>query len=76
MSRSPGRRALLDGLGVDASGPRFGSDGPGVGSCISVWSVERPGVLPDLVVLLLLRSSIVNVAPEPGICFPAAPASN
>jgi hypothetical protein len=42
VSRSPGRRALLDGLGVDASGPRFGSDGPGVGSCVTVWSVERP----------------------------------
>ena len=32
--------------------------------------------LPDLVTLLLLRSEVVNVATEPGVLFPAAPASN
>ena len=30
--------------------------------------------LPDLVTLLLLHSEIVNVATEPGVLFPAAPA--
>jgi len=57
--------------------------GPGVGSCVvgsgesSVGSAGgRLLALPDLVTLLLLRSAIVNVAPEPGVPFPVAPASN
>jgi len=57
--------------------------GPGVGSCVvgsgvsSVGSAEgRLQALPDLVTLLLLLSAIVNVAPDPGVPFPAAPASN
>ena len=57
--------------------------GPGVGSSVvgsgvsSVGSSEgRLSALPDLVPLLLLHSAIVNVAPEPGVPFPAAPASN
>jgi len=57
--------------------------GPGVGSCVvgsgvsSVGSAEvRLSALLDLVTLLLLRSAIVNVAPEPGVPFPTAPASN
>jgi len=65
VSRSPGRRPLYDrGLSVsDCCGG--GSDGPSVGSCICGVCVERPWVPPDLVVLLLL-SAIMNVAPEPG----------
>jgi len=44
---------------------------------LSVGSAEGGlSALPDLVMLLLLRSSIVNVAPELGVPFPAAPASN
>jgi len=57
--------------------------GPGVGSCVvgsgvsSVRSAEgRLHTLPDLATLLLLGSAIVNIAPEPGVFFPAAPASN
>jgi len=57
--------------------------GPGVGSYVvgsrvsSVGSAEgRLSALPDLVMLRLLRSAIVNVPPEPGVPFPAAPGSN
>jgi len=57
--------------------------GPGVGSPVvgsrvsSVGAAEgRLQALQDLVTLLPLRSASVNVAPEPGVPCPAAPASN
>jgi len=57
--------------------------GPGVGSGVVGSGVSSVGsadgrllALPDLVPLLLLRSAIVNVAPELGVPFPAAPDSN
>ena len=57
--------------------------GLGVGSCVvgcgvsSVGSAERRlYALPHVVTLVLLRSAIVNVPPEPGVPFRAAPASN
>ena len=63
------------------------STGPGVsrgvGSCVAGSGVSSVGsakgrlhALPDLLTLLLLRSAIVNVAPDPRVPFPAAPASN
>jgi len=57
--------------------------GRGVGSSVvgsgvlSVGSADgQLEALPDLVTLLLLRSAIVNIAPGPGVPFPAPPASN
>jgi len=63
--RSSGRQRLsVDGSSVsDYSGS--GSDRPSVGTCICSVCVDRPSVLYNLMVLLLL-SAIVNVAPEPG----------
>jgi len=52
VSRSPRRRPLSDsGLSVSACSGG-GSDGYDVGSCVCGDRVERPEVLPDLVVLL------------------------
>ena len=76
VSRSPGWSRVPELYGVDPAGPGAGEEGSGVGACAGVCSVEHPWVLPDLVVLLSRRSAILNVAPEPGTSFPAAPASN
>jgi len=65
VSRSPGRWPVSDSRLPVSDCSRGRSDGPGVGSCVCGVSIERPEVLPDLLVLLLL-SAIVNVAPELG----------
>ena len=78
VSRSPVGRLLLL-VGVSAA-PDVGS---GVSCCVggsgvsSVGSAEgRLKALRDLITLQLLRAAIVNIALEPGVPFPAAPASN
>ena len=78
VSRSPERRLLL--LVSVSAQPGMGLV---IGSCVVGCGVSSVGsadgrlyALPDLVTLLLLRSAIVNVAPELGVPFPAAPASD